>query len=91
MLGNLFIGIVLLLIGVLTGWGIPLAAKSSRPYGLLGDVLVSASTLVILGLVEWIFILPAFGFTGWLAIVAAIGDPWGLALILLWLMRRAKK
>jgi hypothetical protein len=90
MLGNLFMGVVLLVIGVLTGWGIPLAAKSARPYGLLGDVLVSTLTLVILGMVEWIFILPALGFTGWLAIVATIGDPWGLALILLWLMRRVK-
>jgi hypothetical protein len=90
MLGNAFIAVVLLVIGVLSGWGIPLAAKSSRPYGLLGDVLVSTLTLVVLGLVEWMFILPAFGFTGWLAIVAAIGDPWGFALILLWLMRRVK-
>jgi len=90
MLGNAFIAVALLLIGILTGWGIPLAVKSSRPYGLLGDLLVSTLTLVILGVVEWVFILPAFGFTGWLAIVAAIGDPWGLALILLWLMRRVK-
>jgi hypothetical protein len=90
MLGNAFIAVVLLVIGVLSGWGIPLVVKSTRPYGLMGDVLVSTLTLVVLGLVEWMFILPALGFTGWLAIVAAIGDPWGFALILLWLMRRVK-
>jgi hypothetical protein len=90
MLGDLFIAIVLLLVGVLSGWGIPLAVKSSRPYGLLGDMLTSTLTLLVLGMVEWMLILPALGIRGWLAIVAAIGDPWGLALILLWLMRRAK-
>jgi hypothetical protein len=90
MLGNLLIGGICLVLGVLSGWGIPLAAKSSRPYGLLGDVLVCTVTMVVLGLVEWILILPAMGISGWLAIAAAIGDPWGLALILLWLMRRIK-
>lgn len=90
MLGNLFIAVILLVIGVLSGWGIPLAAKSSRPYGLLGDILASILTLVVLGLVEWVLILPALGITGWLAIVAAIGDPLVLALIILWLMRRVK-
>lgn len=91
MLGNLFIGVVLLVVGVLTGWGIPLAFKSERPYGLIGDVLASVVSMVILGLAEWVIILPALGFRGWLAIMAAIGDPWGLALLILWLMRRVKR
>jgi hypothetical protein len=90
MLGNLFIAVILLVVGVLTGWGLPLAVKSSRPYGLLGDILASTLAMLVLGLAEWIVILPALGFTGWLAIVAAIGDPWGLALIILWLLRRVK-
>jgi hypothetical protein len=90
MLGNLVIAVILLVVGVLTGWGIPLAAKSSRPYGQLGDVLASALTMLVLGLGEWVFILPALGSTGWLKLVIAIGDPWFLALIVLWLMRRVK-
>jgi hypothetical protein len=90
MLGNLFIAVILLVVGLLTGWGMPLAVKSSRPHGLSGDLMVSILTMLVLGLIEWILILPAMGITGWLAIAAAIGDPWGLALILLWLMRRVK-
>ena len=90
MLGNLFIAVILLVIGVLNGWGIPLAVKSPRPYGLLGDVVASTLTMLLVGLAEWIFILPALGITGWLGIAATIGDPWGLALIVLWLVRRAK-
>ena len=90
MLGNLFTAVLLIVIGLLTGWGIPLAAKSSRPYGLRGDLLASALTMLVVGLAEWVFILPALGSTGWLALVIAVGDPWFLALIVLWLMRRVK-
>lgn len=90
MLGNLFMAAIVIIIGVLTGWGIPLAAKSQRPYGLMGDILASVLAMLAWGLAAWVFVLPALNFTGWLAIVAAIGDAWGLALVVLWLMRRIK-
>ncbi len=88
MLGNVFMATVLLIIAVLTGWGIPLAVRSQRPYGLVGDIVASVLCLVVAGLVEWVFVLPALGITGWLAMAIAIGDPWGFALLVLWLMRR---
>jgi hypothetical protein len=91
MLGNLFIAVILLVIGVLNGWAVPLAVKSERPYGLVGDVLASVLSMLAWGLAAWIFVLPALNFTGWLAILAAIGDSWGLALVVLWLMRRVKR
>jgi hypothetical protein len=90
MVGNLFVAAILIVIGALTGLGIPLVAKSPRPYGLMGDVVLSVLSMLVTGLAEWLFILPALNFTGWLAIVAAIGDPWFLALFVLWLMRRIK-
>jgi hypothetical protein len=90
MLGNLFIAVLLIAIGALSGWGIPLAVKSQRPYGLVGDILASTLSMLVTGLAEWAFLLPALGITGWLAIAIAIGDPWGLALLVLWLMRRVK-
>lgn len=90
MLGNSFMAATLLIIGVVTGWGIPLAVKSERPYGLWGDILASVLSMLIWGLAAWVFVLPALGLTGWVAIIAAIGDSWGLALLVLWLMRRIK-
>ena len=88
MLGNLVIAVVLLIIGLFTGWGIPLAVKSERPYDLTGDILASVLAMLVWGLAAWIFVLPALNLTGWLAIVAAIGDSWGFALVVLWLIRR---
>lgn len=90
MLGNLVIAVVLIAIGLLTGWGIPLAVKSERPYGLWGDILASVLSMLTWGLAAWVFVLPALGLTGWVAIAAAIGDSFGLALLVLWLMRRIK-
>lgn len=90
MLGNLFIAVLLIVIGAVSGWGIPLAVKSQRPYGLWGDILASTLSMLVTGLAEWLFLLPALGITGWLAIGIAVGDPWGLALLVLWLMRRVK-
>jgi len=91
MLGNLLVAVVLLIIGLLTGWGIPLAVKSRRPYGLAGDILASVLSMLTWGLAAWVFVLPALKFTGLLAMAAAIGDSWGLALVVLWLMRRVKR
>ena len=90
MLGNSFMAATLLIVGVVTGWRIPLAVKSERPYGLWGDILASGLSMLTWGLAAWVFVLPALGLTGWVAIAAAIGDSFGLALLVLWLMRRIK-
>jgi hypothetical protein len=46
---------------------------------------------VVLAFVEWVWILPALGFgRGWISVIAAIGDPLGLGLIGLWVMRKIK-
>ena len=76
--------------GALIGWGVPKLFKSEPPYGLGADVLASILAAVLLGVVEWAWILPALGFTGPLKLAAALGDPLGLSLIVLWLLRRAK-
>ncbi|RMF27545.1 MAG: hypothetical protein D6759_17490 [Chloroflexi bacterium] len=76
--------------GALIGWGVPKLFKSEPPYGLAVDLLASILAAVLLGVVEWSWILPALGFTGPLKLAAALGDPLGLSLIVLWLLRRAK-
>jgi len=85
----IIIAVVDLVLGALIGWLVPAVLNSDRPYGIGGDVGASAVSAVALGIVEWSWILPALGFTsGWIKVAAAIGDPLGLALIVLWLMRK---
>lgn len=82
--------IIWVLFGALIGWGVPKLFKSEPPYGLWGDILASVLSAVALGLPEWLWILPALKFTGWLKLAAALGDPLGLSLIMLWILRRVK-
>jgi len=89
-MADIVIAILLFVIGLLTGIIAPAVVKSRRPYGVAGDIIVSVLVLVVLGMVGWLWLLPALGIKGPLAIAATIGDPWAGALIALWLMRKVK-
>ncbi|MBS1253727.1 MAG: hypothetical protein MAG451_02780 [Anaerolineales bacterium] len=87
------LAIVLAIIGVLTGWLAPMVVKRQRPwrpYGMGGDIIVSLLIMLVFGLIELQWIMPLFNFPNWFDIAAAIGDPFVLALIVLWLMRKIK-
>jgi uncharacterized membrane protein YeaQ/YmgE (transglycosylase-associated protein family) len=80
-----------LVLSVVSGWLLPILFKSRRPFGLLGDVLIVTVPALILAFVEWTWLLPALGFeSGWIKVVAAIGDPVGLGWLLLWVARKIK-
>jgi hypothetical protein len=89
--GTFLILLVTGVLGVLSGWLLPILFKSRRPFGVLGDILVCTTAAVVLAFVEWVWLLPALGFKpGWISVMAAIGDPLGLGWICLWLMRKVK-
>jgi uncharacterized membrane protein YeaQ/YmgE (transglycosylase-associated protein family) len=84
---------ILVIVGVLTGWLAPRIFKSRPPYGLGVDIVASVICMVGLGVPEWLWILPALGMgfeSGWLRLVATIGDSFSLALIVLWLLRKIR-
>jgi hypothetical protein len=90
---TLLIVVVTAVLGVLSGWLVPIIFKSRRrPFGLVGDIVVCTVVAVVLAYVEWMWILPAIGFEkrGWLPVAAAIGDPVGLGWVCLWLMRKIR-
>lgn len=90
--GAVLIVVVVGILGVLLGLLVPILAKSERPYGLAGDVLVCTVVSVALAYVEWVWLLPAIGFgTGWITVILAIGDPLAFGLLCLWLMRKIKR
>ena len=79
------------LLGLISGLVLPPIFRSRRPFGLIGDVLVATILAAVLAYIEWTWVLPPLGFeTGWLSVLAAIGDPVGLAWMALWLMRRLR-
>jgi hypothetical protein len=82
--------ITLLMLGALAGWLVPKLFKSDPPYGLAVDIAVCSGVAVVAAIIEWVWILPALNFTGWLKLAAAIGDPLGFGLISLWVLRKIK-
>jgi uncharacterized membrane protein YeaQ/YmgE (transglycosylase-associated protein family) len=88
--GTVLILVVAGLLAIILGWLVPALFKSRRPWGVLGDILVCTVATLVLSYVERTWLLPALGFSsqGWIAVAAAIGDPLGLGLVCLWLMRK---
>jgi uncharacterized membrane protein YeaQ/YmgE (transglycosylase-associated protein family) len=83
--------LVTLVLGVLGGWLVPILFKSERPYGVVGDILVCTVVTVAMSFLSWNYIMPWLGFeSGWIKILGAIGDPFALGLICLWVMRKIK-
>lgn len=77
--------IVGLLVGVLAGviW------KDERPLGVPGDYTVSVVTTVVVGLLDW-YVIPAMGFSTTLRNLGVALEPPLAALIVLWILKRAR-
>lgn len=87
---------VLILIAAMTGVGIIIAVlagliwKDNRPIGVTGDYIASILSAIIMGLVDW-YLIPAMGFGDTIRWLGAILEPPAAALIVLWIIRKAKE
>lgn len=84
----LIIGMIL--VGLLMGFVAGLIWKENRPYGTSGDYLISIGVAVVVGLLDW-YVIPAIGFSDQLRNLSVFLEPAALALIVLWLVRVAKR
>ena len=78
--------VVGLLIGALAG----LIWKDNRPIGVSGDYIVAILSAIVIGLVDW-FLIPAMGFGDSIRWLGVILEPPLAALIVLWIIRKAKE
>ncbi len=87
---------ILLLILAMLGVGLVLGAlagvvsRAPRPYGLAGDLIIGAVVAIAVGLLDW-FVIPAIGFSDTLKIVGTITEPPLAVILVLWLIRRARR
>ncbi len=91
----LVLGLILAIVGVLTGWLAPMVVHSRRPYGLGGDIVAATAVVVIGGFLEHLWLLPWFedqvwDMPAWMTWATVIGEPLAFALIVLWLMRKMR-
>jgi hypothetical protein len=87
---------IVILVAAMVGVGVIIGAlagviwKGNRPIGLGGDMIVAVLTAVVVGLIDW-YVIPAMGFSQSLTLLGVATEPAISALIVLWLVRRARK
>lgn len=80
----------MVIVGLIMGWVAGLIWKGHRPIGVAGDFIVAVLTAVVVGTLDW-FVIPAMGFSDQLKYIGIALEPALGALLVLWLIRQAKR
>jgi uncharacterized membrane protein YeaQ/YmgE (transglycosylase-associated protein family) len=82
--------VAMVVVGLVIGWLAGPIWKNKRPIGVRGDYIASVITAVAVGLMDW-YVIPAMGFSTGLRNLGVAMEPALGALIVLWIIRAAKK
>jgi uncharacterized membrane protein YeaQ/YmgE (transglycosylase-associated protein family) len=80
----------MVLVGLLMGYLAGLIWKDNRPIGVSGDYIAAVISTVAVGLLDW-FVIPAMGFSEAMKWLGVALEPAASALIVLWIIRKAKE
>jgi len=80
----------MIVVGLVMGFVAGLIWKDNRPIGVKGDYIVAVISTVVVGLMDWI-IIPAMGFSDLMKWIGLLLEPAMSALLILWLIRVAKR
>ena len=80
----------MVVVGLIMGAVAGLIWKDNRPIGVTGDYIASVITTVLVGLVDW-YLIPALDFSDTIKIIGIIFEPALSALLVLWIIRKAKQ
>ncbi len=86
----LLVMVGMVVVGLIMGAVAGLIWKDNRPYGAAGDYIIAVITCVIVGLIDW-YVIPAMGFNETMRNIGLLFEPALGALLVLWLVRKAKK
>jgi uncharacterized membrane protein YeaQ/YmgE (transglycosylase-associated protein family) len=81
---------IMIVVGLLIGWLAGFIWKDNRPIGVSGDYVAAVITAVLVGLIDW-YVIPAMGFTDTIKYLGVALEPALGALIVLWIIRAAKR
>jgi uncharacterized membrane protein YeaQ/YmgE (transglycosylase-associated protein family) len=82
--------VVMVLAGLLVGWLAGPIWKGKRPIGARGDYIAAVVTTVVVALVDW-YVIPAMGFSETIKYLGLALEPVLGALLVLWIIRQAKR
>jgi uncharacterized membrane protein YeaQ/YmgE (transglycosylase-associated protein family) len=86
----LLVIVAMVVVGLIMGAVAGLIWKDNRPIGVTGDYIASVITTVLVGLVDW-YLIPALDFSDTIKIIGIIFEPALSALLVLWIIRKAKQ
>lgn len=82
--------VVMIAVGLVMGALAGVIWKENRPIGVGGDYIVAVISTVAIGLIDW-FVIPAMGFSETLKRIGVAIEPAMGALLVLWVIRLAKR
>jgi uncharacterized membrane protein YeaQ/YmgE (transglycosylase-associated protein family) len=82
--------VAMVLVGLLVGAIASLIWGDNKPLSSAGDYLVAVAVAIVVGLMDW-YVIPAMGFSDTLKWIGVATEPALGALVVLWIIRRAKK
>ena len=82
--------IAMVVVGLLVGAVASLIWKENKPFGTAGDYVIAIVSAIIIGLLDW-YVIPAMGFSNTLKWIGVATEPALGALVVLWIIRRAKR
>ncbi len=82
--------VAMIVVGLIAGWLAGPIWKNKRPMGVRGDYIATVVTAIIVGLMDW-YVIPAMGFSTTLRNLGVAMEPFLGALLVLWIIRAAKK
>lgn len=81
--------IAMVVVGLIAGWLAGPIWKNKRPIGVSGDYIAAVITAIVVGLMDW-FVIPAMGFSDTMKYLGVALEPFLGALLVLWIIRKAK-
>ena len=82
--------VAMIVVGLVIGWLAGFIWKGKRPIGVQGDYIAAVITAIVVGLLDW-YVIPAMGFSDSLRNLGVAIEPALGALIVLWIIRLAKR
>jgi uncharacterized membrane protein YeaQ/YmgE (transglycosylase-associated protein family) len=82
--------VAMIIVGLIIGWLAGPIWKNKRPIGTRGDYLAAIITAIVIGLLDW-YVIPAMGFSENLRNMGVAIEPALGALLVLWIIRAAKR
>ncbi len=82
--------VAMIVVGLIVGWLAGPLWKNKRPIGVRGDYIAAIITAIAVGLMDW-YVIPAMGFSESLRNMGVAIEPALGAVLVLWIIRAAKK